>query len=191
MQSRVVAYDLVKPASKLMELPILLAFNLLLVASAYVAFPLPFSPVPVTGQTFGVLLVAMALGRVRGTGVVVAYLLEGAAGLPVFAGGAAGPQVLFGPTGGYLLGFVLAAYMVGSLAERGWDRTIFRSIVAMTIGYAIIFACGVAMLSRFVPVDTVIALGLTPFLVGMLVKIGLAAWILPLVWKRAGEGNQL
>ncbi|MBK7143407.1 MAG: biotin transporter BioY [bacterium] len=190
MQSRVVAYDLVKPASKLMELPILLAFNLLLVASAYVAFPLPFSPVPVTGQTFGVLLVAMALGRVRGTGVVVAYLLEGAAGLPVFAGGAAGPQVLFGPTGGYLLGFVLAAYMVGSLAERGWDRTIFRSIVAMTIGYAIIFACGVAMLSRFVPVDTVIALGLTPFLVGMLVKIGLAAWILPLVWKRAGEGNQ-
>lgn len=190
MQSRVVAYDLVKPASKLMELPILLALNLLLVASAYVAFPLPFSPVPVTGQTFGVLLVAMALGRVRGTGVVVAYLLEGAAGLPVFAGGAAGPQVLFGPTGGYLLGFVLAAYMVGSLAERGWDRTIFRSIVAMTIGYAIIFACGVAMLSRFVPVDTVIALGLTPFLVGMLVKIGLAAWILPLVWKRAGEGNQ-
>jgi biotin transport system substrate-specific component len=187
MQSRVVAYDLVKPASKLMELPILLAFNLLLVASAYVAFPLPFSPVPVTGQTFGVLLVAMALGRARGTGVVVAYLLEGAAGLPVFAGGAAGPQVLFGPTGGYLLGFVLAAYIVGSLAERGWDRTIFRSIVAMTIGYAIIFACGLAMLSRFVPSDSLLALGLTPFLVGMLVKIGLAAWILPLVWKRSSD----
>lgn len=189
MQSRVVAYDLVKPASKLMELPILLAFNLLLVASAYVAFPLPFSPVPVTGQTFGVLLVAMALGRVRGTGVVVAYLLEGAAGLPVFAGGAAGPQVLFGPTGGYLLGFVLAAYMVGSLAERGWDRTIFRSIVAMTIGYVIIFACGLAMLSRFVPSDTLLTLGLTPFLVGMLVKIGLAAWILPLIWKRASDSQ--
>ncbi len=189
MQTRAVAYDLVKPASRWMELPILLAFNLLLVASAYVAFPLPFSQVPVTGQTFGVLLVAMALGRVRGTGVVIAYLLEGAAGLPVFAGGAAGPQVLFGPTGGYLLGFVLAAYIVGALAERGWDRTIFRSIVAMTIGYAVIFACGLAMLSRYVPSDLVVAMGLTPFLVGMAVKIALAAWILPLVWKRAGESK--
>jgi biotin transport system substrate-specific component len=167
----------------------LLAFNLVLVACAYVAFPLPFSPVPVTGQTFGVLLVAMALGRVRGTGVVLAYLAEGAAGLPVFAGGAAGPQVLIGPTGGYLIGFVLAAYFVGALAERGWDRTIFRSIVAMTISYAIIFACGLAMLSLYVPTASLLAMGLTPFVVGMIVKIGLAAWILPIIWRRVDSGH--
>jgi biotin transport system substrate-specific component len=185
MQSRAIAYEIIKPASRWMELPILLAFNLVLVACAYVAFPLPFSPVPVTGQTFGVLLVAMALGRVRGTGVVLAYLAEGAAGLPVFAGGAAGPQVLVGPTGGYLLGFVIAAYLVGTLAERGWDHTIFRSIVAMTIGYAVIFVCGLAVLSLYVPAEMLLALGLTPFLAGMIVKIGLAAWILPVILKRA------
>lgn len=168
-----------------MEIPVLLAFNFLLVACAYIAVPLPFSPVPITGQTFGVLLVAMALGRVRGTGVVLAYLAEGAAGLPVFAGGAAGPQVLFGPTGGYLAGFVAAAFVVGAMAEHGWDRTIFRSIVAMTIGDVVIFTFGLAQLSFFVPVATLLAMGLTPFIPGMIVKIALAAWILPLIWKRA------
>ncbi len=185
MQSRAVAYELIKPSSRWLELPILLAFNVLLVACAYIAVPLPFSPVPITGQTFGVLLVAMALGRVRGTGIVLAYLAQGAAGLPVFAGGAAGPQVLFGPTGGYLAGFVAAAFVVGAMAEHGWDRTIFRSIVAMTIGYVVIFAFGLAQLSFFVPVATLLAMGLTPFIPGMIVKIALAAWILPLIWKRA------
>lgn len=194
MQSRVtvtsvvpsVAYDLVKPASRWLEIPILAAFNLLLVACAYVAFPVPFSPVPVTGQTFGVLLVATALGRVRGTAVVTAYILEGVSGLPVFAGGSAGPAVLFGPTGGYLLGFVLAAYCVGWLAERGWDRTIVRSVLAMLIGYAMIFLSGLALLSRFVPPDSLLASGLMPFLPGMIVKVGLAMWILPAFWKRSG-----
>ncbi len=185
MQSRAVAYELIKPSSRWLEIPILLAFNVLLVACAYIAVPLPFSPVPITGQTFGVLLVAMALGRVRGTGIVLAYLAEGAAGLPVFAGGAAGPQVLFGPTGGYLAGFVAAAFVVGAMAEHGWDRTISRSIVAMTIGYVVIFAFGLAQLSFFVPVATLLAMGLTPFIPGMIVKIALAAWILPLIWKRA------
>lgn len=185
MQSRAVAYELIKPSSRWLELPILLAFNVLLVACAYIAVPLPFSPVPITGQTFGVLLIAMALGRVRGTGIVLAYLAQGAAGLPVFAGGAAGPQVLFGPTGGYLAGFVAAAFVVGAMAEHGWDRTIFRSIVAMTIGYVVIFAFGLAQLSFFVPVATLLAMGLTPFIPGMIVKIALAAWILPLIWKRA------
>ena len=179
-----VAYDLVRPASIWMELPILLGFNLLLVACSYISFPLPFSPVPITGQTFGVLLIAMAFGRIRGTAIVAAYLLEGAAGLPVFAGGSAGIGALFGPTGGYLFGFVLAAYVVGWLGEKGWDRTLIRSVAAMLIGYALIFAVGLAGLSRYVPGATVLAMGFTPFLPGMIVKIGLAAWILPLVWKK-------
>ncbi len=182
-----VAYDLVRPSSIWLELPILVGFNLLLVACSYVSFPLPFSPVPITGQTFGVLLLAMGLGRVRGTGIVLAYLLEGAAGLPVFAGGAAGLPVLFGPTGGYLLGFLAAAYVVGWLGEKGWDRSLILSVGAMLVGYAIIFAGGLAWLARFVPSGALLNMGLTPFLPGMLVKVGLAAWILPLVWRKTRQ----
>jgi biotin transport system substrate-specific component len=184
-----VAYDLVKPNSLWMELPILVGFNLLLVACAYVSIPLGFSPVPITGQTFGVLLVAMALGRVRGTGVVLAYLAEGAAGLPVFAGGSAGIHVLFGPTGGYLFGFLAAAYAVSWLAEKGWDRSILTSVGAMAIGYAIIFACGLAMLSFYVPSTILVTTGLTPFIPGMILKIALAAWILPVVWKKSHQSR--
>src|SRR3990172_7248126 len=90
-------YSLIRPATIWKELPLLIGFNLLLVATAYISFNLPFSPVPITGQTFGVLLIAMALGRVRGVGVVTAYLLEGIAGLPVFAGGTAGFPIIIGP----------------------------------------------------------------------------------------------
>jgi len=98
--------------------------------------------IPITGQTFGVLLVAMALGRVRGSAVVLAYLAEGAAGLPVFAGGAAGIGVLAGPTGGYLIGFLLAAYLTGWLADHGWDRGYFKSAAAMLAGNVVLFGCG-------------------------------------------------
>ncbi|MBD3258897.1 biotin transporter BioY [candidate division GN15 bacterium] len=183
-------YDTIKPNSRLLEIPILLAFNLLLVASAYLSFELPFSPVPITGQTLGVLLVAMALGRVRGTAVVMAYLLEGAAGLPVFASGKAGLAVLFGPTGGYLLGFLGAAWLVGYLADCGWDRKIFWSAFAMTLGTAVIFICGLAQLSFFVPMGTLFAAGFWPFVPGAIVKIAIAAMILPTVWKFVGRKRQ-
>jgi biotin transport system substrate-specific component len=176
-------YDLIKPSARWMELPLLLGFNLVLVGCAYLSFNLPFSPVPITGQTFGVLLVAMALGRVRGSAVVLAYLAEGAAGLPVFAGGTAGIGALAGPTGGYLIGFLLAAYLTGWLADHGWDRGYFKSTVAMLAGNVVIFACGLAQLSTFVPSGTVMVMGLYPFIVGGIIKISLAAVILPSVWK--------
>lgn len=176
-------YDLLRPTSIWLELPLLIGFNLVLVGCAYLSFSLPFSPVPITGQTFGVLLVAMALGRVRGSGVVLAYLAEGAAGLPVYAGGAAGVGVLAGPTGGYLIGFLLAAYLTGWLADHGWDRGYFKSTMAMLAGSVLIFMCGLAQLSLFVPAGAVLAMGLYPFIVGGVVKISLAAVILPSVWK--------
>lgn len=179
----VTIYDVIKPSALWMEIPLLLGFNLVLVGCAYLSFSLPFSPVPITGQTFGVLLVAMALGRVRGSGVVLAYLAEGAAGLPVFAGGAAGVGALAGPTGGYLIGFLLAAYLTGWLADHGWDRGYFKSVVAMLAGSVLIFLCGLAQLSLFVPAGTVLAMGLYPFIVGGIVKMSLAAVILPSVWK--------
>lgn len=179
----VTIYDVIKPSALWMEIPLLLGFNLVLVGCAYLSFNLPFSPVPITGQTFGVLLVAMALGRVRGSGVVLAYLAEGAAGLPVFAGGAAGIGVLAGPTGGYLIGFLLAAYLTGWLADHGWDRGYFKSVMAMIAGSVLIFACGLAQLTLFVPTSALLAMGLYPFIVGGIVKISLAAVILPSVWK--------
>ena len=179
----VTVYDVIRPASRWMEIPFLITFNLLLVACAYVTILLPFSPVPITGQTFGVLLVAMVLGRVRGTAVVVAYVAEGLAGLPVFAGGSGGMHILFGPTGGYLIGFVAAAYLAGWLSEKGWDRSIFRSSVAMLIGYVIIFAFGLLALGRFVPTSALLMAGLWPFMPGMIAKICLACWMLPVARK--------
>lgn len=183
MSANATAYSLIRPNARWMEIPLLLGFNLLLVASAYISITLPFSPVPITGQTFGVLLIAMALGRVRGTAVVLAYLLEGIAGLPVFAGGTAGPGVLAGPTAGYLLGFLVAAWTVGSLADHGWDKSFWRSVTAMSIGTAIIFACGLAWLTRFVPSEGLLAAGLIPFIPGALLKIALASVILPSIWR--------
>jgi len=182
-------YSLIKPASRLADAAVLLAFNAVLVLSAYIAINLPFSPVPITGQTFGVLLVAMALGRVRGTAVVMAYLAEGAMGLPVFAGGTGGFIKFMGPTGGYLIGFAAAAFVVGYLADRGWDRRYFTSLAAMIVGTAIIFVCGLAWLATMIPADAVLTMGLYPFIPGALIKLGLASVILPSVWKLTRRGR--
>ena len=176
-------YSYIKPNSFVKELPILLSFNLLLVLCSYLSFTVPFSPVPITGQTFGVLLVGMVLGKTRGTAVVLAYLLEGFAGLPVFAGGSAGAAKFFGPTGGYLIGFLAAAYLVGMLADRGWDKSYAKTLISMTIGTAVVFVAGLAQLSFFVPEGTLLSMGFIPFIPGALVKIAAASAILPSVWK--------
>lgn len=178
---------LVKPASRWLEIPVLLGFNLLLVATSYIYIQLPFSPVPITGQTFGVLVIAMALGRVRGTGVVLAYIAEGTLGLPVFAGGRAGMAVLMGPTAGYLAGFVVAAYMVGWLADRGWDRRYLLSLLAMLIGMVVIYIFGLGWLSQFAPREGLLAVGLYPFLPGAVIKVALASVVLPSVWRFIGK----
>jgi len=170
----------------LFDLALVLAGSAFIALSALVAFPLPFSPVPVTGQTFAVLLVGAALGRWRGTAAVLAYLAEGAAGLPVFAGGLSGPAVLVGPTGGYLFGFVLGAWLCGYLAERGWDRRVGGTLASMILGNIVIFAIGLPWLARFVGGANVWTMGFWPFIPGDIVKIGLAAAALPLAWKWLG-----
>lgn len=193
MQSRVSAatvYDIFRPSSRWLEIPILLGFNLILVLSAYLTITLPFSPVPVTGQTFGVLLVALALGRTRGSAVVLAYLVEGLAGLPVFAGGGAGPGALMGPTGGYLIGFLVAAHLVGWLADKGWSQGYLRGLAAMCLGTAAIFACGLIQLSLFVPVEGLLAAGLWPFLPGAAIKIAAVTLLLPTIWKLLGSRSR-
>ena len=172
----------VLPGSLLWKLLLVLAGSALVAIAAQVRIPLPFSPVPVTGQTFAVLLVAAALGRL-GLWSVIAYLIEGAMGLPVFAGGTFGVAAIVGPTGGYLIGFALAAAIVGSAAERGWDRHIATALAAMLLGEVAIYACGLAWLARFpLPVPLLDA-GLVPFIAGDLVKMVLAALALPGAWK--------
>ena len=176
-------YSKIQPYSFLAELPMLATFNMILVACSYISITLPFSPVPITGQTFGILIVAMALGRVRGLAVVMAYLLEGAMGLPVFASGSAGIAKFVGPTGGYLVGFAASAYLVGYLADKSWDKSFGKTAIAMILGTALIFITGLAQLSFFVPSETLFTMGFTPFLPGAVIKIALASVILPSVWK--------
>jgi biotin transport system substrate-specific component len=171
-----------RAGSLLYDLALVLLGNALLALSAQVAVPIPLSPVPVTGQTFAVLLAGAALGRARGAAAVLAYLAEGAAGLPVFAGGVAGPAALLGPTGGYLLGFLPAAWICGALAERGWDRHLPGTLAAMAAGDLAIFALGVPWLARFVGLENAFTLGVAPFLVGNVAKIVLAASVLPAAW---------
>lgn len=158
--------------------------SLLLAALAQVEILLPFTPVPITGQTFGVLLVGALLGSKRGAASMILYLTEGALGLPFFAGGASGLGILTGATAGYLVGFIGAAYVVGRLAERGLERSVGTSIIPFLVGTVIIYVCGVAWLSILVGgLGKAIELGMLPFLVGDAVKLVLASLVLPAAWK--------
>jgi biotin transport system substrate-specific component len=150
---------------------------------AQVRIPLPFTPVPITGQTFGVLLVGAALGARRGGASLLLYLALGAAGLPLFAGAGAGPGYLLGPTAGYLVGFVPAAWFVGRFAERGWGRGLTSSLALFAAGQTIIYACGVGWLASRVGLPTALIQGLLPFLPLDLIKVGLAGTTLPSAWR--------
>lgn len=150
---------------------------------AQVAVPLPWTPVPLTGQTFAVVLLGALLGARRAVACIGLYLLEGALGLPVFALGTGGIARLLGPTGGYLWGFLPAAWLVGWLAEQGWDRCFVTTAAAMLAGNALIYALGLPWLALFVGWDTVLAAGLLPFIPGDLLKLCLASFLLPRVWR--------
>lgn len=162
---------------------LILGATIFIALAARLAIYLPFSPVPISGQTLAVLLVGALLGSKRGSIAILAYLAEGISGLPVFAGGLTGPAVLAGPTGGYLLGFVFAAFIVGWLAEKGWDKKVLSTIGAMVIGNLAIYSVGLLWLAQFVGVDTVFAAGLYPFLIGDALKVLMAALLLPISWK--------
>ena len=171
------------------EVVLILGGSLLIALVARLQFLLPFSPVPVTGQTFAVLLLGALYGSRRGPATVVAYLTLGAIGLPVFAAGAAGLARFVGPTAGYLLGFVVAAFAVGSLCERGWDRRPWTAAASMIIGNLIIYATGILWLSRFVGWEAVLSAGVLPFLIGDALKIALATILLPSGWRIVGHSG--
>lgn len=165
------------------RLIVMLVFSGLIGLMAHVVIPLPFTPVPITGQTFAVLLTGALLGSRYGTLTILLYLVEGASGMPFFAGGSSGWLHLWGPTGGYLAAYIPAAYAVGTLAERGWDRHWGKALVMMMVGEAIILGSGALWLARYVPADRVLLLGVVPFLPGDMVKGMLAAALLPSGWK--------
>jgi len=160
-----------------------LAGTALLTLSAKIQ--VPFWPVPMTMQSYVVLLIGATLGARLGAATVLLYLAEGALGLPVFAGTpekGLGLAYMMGPTGGYLVGFVAAAYLVGLLAERGWDRSIVRLLAAMAMGHAVIFAFGVAWLGQLVGLEKAWLLGVVPFFAATAFKTALGAVTLPAVW---------
>jgi biotin transport system substrate-specific component len=169
-------------ATMFADLLLVVAGSAIVAALAQVSIPLPPSPVPITGQTFAVLLVGAALGSRRGAASLALYLVEGSLGLPVFAEGKAGLAVLLGPTGGYLAGFIAAAYVVGYLAERGLDRRWVTALIPFLLGEAVIYLFGLPRLAAFVGVDNVLAFGLWPYLLGDAIKLILAAIAFPAGW---------
>jgi biotin transport system substrate-specific component len=175
--------------ARVRDVTLVVAGALLVYLSARVAFPVPGSPVPVTGQTFGVLLVGGALGFRRGLIAVGLYVLLGVVGLPFFAEGKGGLAVIWGATGGYLVGFAVAGALVGRLAELGWDRRLGGALGAMLIGNVVIYVIGLPWLKVVtgMSVADVIAKGLTPFLLGDALKLGLAAVLFPAAWWIVGR----
>ncbi|GAB3246659.1 biotin transporter BioY [Nocardioides dilutus] len=161
----------------------------LIALSAQVSVPLPFTPVPLTGQTAGFLLAGGALGLHRGLAAAVVYLAVGAVGAPVFAGGSGGAAVLGSPTGGYLVGMLVAAGLAGAAADRGWDRSYAHSVVAMLIPSAVVYLLGAGWLAVSLGVDAERAwqLGVLPFLLGDAVKVGLVSAVLPTCWRLLGR----
>ncbi len=164
---------------------------LITAACAQLTLHLPWTPVPITGQTFAVLLVGGALGWVRGAASMALYVMLGAVGLPFYAeaadGSRGGWELATGSTAGYLVGFILAAALVGWLAERGQDRRLDTSLPAMLAGTAVIYVVGVAWLAHDLGIDSTTAMeyGLTPFVVGDATKLLLAGTLLPAAWRFA------
>jgi biotin transport system substrate-specific component len=164
---------------------LVLAGTGLVAAAAQISVKLPFTPVPITGQTFAVVLVGASLGVLRGTSSLMLYLLLGMAGAPIYAHHDSGWSVITSASGGYIVGFVIAAAVTGFLAERGWDRRLSSSIGAMLTGNVIVYLVGVPWLA--VVLDTnlekTLEYGLYPFVPGDIFKLYLAAGILPATWR--------
>ncbi|GMQ98467.1 MAG: biotin transporter BioY [Acidimicrobiia bacterium] len=179
--------NVVVPRTAITTTVLMVGFALLTALAAQIVIPVPGTPVPITGQTFAVLLAGAALGARAGAGSQLIYWIMGAAGLPFYAEASGGWSVATGATGGYLFGFVVAAAAIGYLAERGQDRKVSTAVPAFLAGNAIIYLFGVPWLMVAVPaIDSLTAAliaGFVPFVVGDLIKIVAAGLLLPAAWK--------
>ncbi|MGA2157785.1 MAG: biotin transporter BioY [Dehalococcoidia bacterium] len=175
--------DVVIPGRGILrEVALIVGFACITAICAQVSFWI--GPVPVTGQTLGVIIAGAALGSRRGALSQLSYLLVGATGLPFWfaLGGPIGITRLIGPTAGYLYGFIAEAFIIGWLMENGWGRKLYKTVPAMLLGEVVLYACGLAWLAAFVPADRLLQSGLYPFIIGDLVKIALASAALPACW---------
>jgi biotin transporter BioY len=182
------------PLDSVRSAGLVIVFSLFIAACAQ--FSIQIGPIPITGQSFAVLLTGALLGSRLGVAALIAYLIEGAVGLPFFAPiGAPGILRFFGPTGGFLVAFPAAAFIVGAFAEHGWDKRYHTAVAAMAIGSAIIFLGGwawYAILTNTPPV-TAFKIAVLPYLAGDVIKIALGAAVLPTGWallKRKASGQR-
>lgn len=172
------------------DVALVVAGTALVAVLAQVAIPL--WPVPITGQTLAVLLVGAGLGAVRGAASLSLYAVLGAVGLPIYSDSASGWSVLAGPTGGYIIGFIVSAAVVGWAAERAWDRGWYKPIITFVGGSLVVFAIGLPWLAVSLgqlglpnDVNSVLVAGFYPFIIGGLIKAGIAAAVLPALWAAA------
>lgn len=179
------------PRSHAADAVLIAGFAVLTAVAAQISIPLGFTPVPVTGQTFAVLLAGGTLGAARGAGSQALYVVLGAVGLPFYSDGQGGWNAATGSTAGYLIGFVIAAAVVGFLAERGQDRRVATAVPAFLAGTLTIYVCGVLWLASSLNIPltapagqpSAVAYGVAPFLGGDVVKAVLAGLVLPACWK--------
>lgn len=159
--------------------------TLFIAALAQIALPVPGSPVPVTGQTLGVLLIGTSYGATLGLSTLLVYLLVGLAGAPVFANGGHGLSSLTGATGGYLVGMLIASFVVGALAGRRWDQRVRSALPTILLGDAIIFSFGLVWLQAYTDRSWgwTLGAGFTPFIIGEVLKIAIVGTSLPFIWR--------
>lgn len=171
------------PVDSTRSVGLVVAFSLLMALAAQIRIQV--GPVPITGQTFVVLLTGALLGSRLGAASMIVYLVEGAIGLPFFSGGLSGLAHLLGPTGGYLVAFPAAAFITGSFAEHGWDRRFLSAVAAMFVGSLIILLAGWSWFGLVTnsSVTTSFEIAVKPFLIGEVIKVVLAAALLPIGWK--------
>lgn len=179
------------PLDRTRSISLAVGFSLLTALAAQIVIPI--GPVPITGQTFAVLLTGALLGSRLGAMAMIIYLIEGASGLPFFYGGHGGFSHILGPTGGYLVAFPAAAFVTGAFAENGWDKRFLTAVVGMFVGSLIIILAGWAVLSQFMKPVVAFQTGVKPFIIGDIIKIFLAAAMLPTGWlllKRKASGEK-
>ena len=169
---------ILKIDNKSLNIFMVLFSSFLIAVLAQISIPIPFSPVPITGQTIGVVLVGSLLGSKKGAAAICLYIFEGVMGLPVFAQMKAGPNVLFGPTAGYIYGFIIAAYIAGILSEKGFTKNLTQCFVSCFISTTIILLSGTLYLAFFKGVNDALVLGFYPFLVGDIVKSAATALLI-------------
>jgi biotin transport system substrate-specific component len=184
-QAATLRHAVVPRSDLLTDTLLVLAGTGFVAGAAQVSFPLGFTPVPVTGQTFAVVLVGASLGAIRGTASLLLYLWLGVAGAPIYAHHDHGWSVITGASGGYIVGFVVASAVTGYLAERQWDRQLSSAIAAMLTGNVIIYLVGLPWLAAVLNTNLEKTLedGLYPFVPGDVFKLYLAAALLPGAWR--------